>query len=620
MRFRLIHITGLLIFFFTFQKNYSQIHNEVISYKTNISIENNVLAYKMSVEIQISDRAGENLTKVEIPFTKKSKIRSLNAWIEDFNGNIVRKLDKKDFIDISAISDFSLYEDDYVRKFELRHNEYPYKICYSYEQNFNEFLHIADWSPVFSRNTRTRYAELSLETDTGFRLNVYQREISNYKTDIFSNKVTRTWISAYEIPYKVENYALPFEDVVPGVTIMPEVFFYGIQGSAKTWNSFGNWQYRLNEGLDVLPAAEKVHIDNLVENVTDKKEIAKILYHHLQISTRYINVSIDIGGFKPYPAEYVVSNKYGDCKALTNYMKAMLTYVGIPSFYTKILAGEFESQINMEIPGPWFNHIILTIPFAGDTVWLDCTNNTAPFGYPGTFNQNRSALLVDENKSKLIKIPVLKPEEVLESSVTKISVNMDGDASVNYLSQCRGKKYEDLSSIKNQYRATTQDEILKEYNHYFISIKNPEIQSWKIDVPYPDSAFSNLAMNISAHGFAKKLLEYMIFNLPGIGIPYFEPATERKLPVYLPYPVNKTDTAYVNAPSGYSIQLLSAKIVQSDFGNYSIACEMVNNSLKIIRHFELHESVIPVQNYSEFYGFIKSALKEDAVKIILNKL
>ena len=77
---------------------------------------------------------------------------------------------------------------------------------------------------------------------------------------------------------------------------------------------------------------------------------------------RYVNIKLGIGGLKPLPATFVDQKKYGDCKALSNYMNALLKAVGIKSYYAIINAGANEEPATPSFPGDNFDHIILCVP------------------------------------------------------------------------------------------------------------------------------------------------------------------------------------------------------------------------------------------------------------------
>ncbi len=110
----------------------------------------------------------------------------------------------------------------------------------------------------------------------------------------------------------------------------PLNFKYGQSSSWESWISFGNWIYALNKGRDILPDSEKEKIDNLTNGINDNETKAKILYYHMEDYTRYINVAVKIGGLQTYPAEDVCVNRYGDCKALTNYI---ISLIYMPIFF-----------------------------------------------------------------------------------------------------------------------------------------------------------------------------------------------------------------------------------------------------------------------------------------------
>lgn len=52
----------------------------------------------------------------------------------------------------------------------------------------------------------------------------------------------------------------------------------------------------------------------------------------MQQNTRYISIQLGIGGWQPFDAEYVAQKKYGDCKALTNYMFSLLKEAALDQF------------------------------------------------------------------------------------------------------------------------------------------------------------------------------------------------------------------------------------------------------------------------------------------------
>ena len=126
---------SLIIGFISFQiLSFSQDYDaELIVQQTNIEINNNKLTKDLYYEIKIYNRAGEKYTKITIPYSKLYKLSKIEAYIKDSNGRIVKKLKKSEIVERSSISNFSFYEDDFVKEFTLKHNSYPYTIVYSYQ-------------------------------------------------------------------------------------------------------------------------------------------------------------------------------------------------------------------------------------------------------------------------------------------------------------------------------------------------------------------------------------------------------------------------------------------------------------------------------------------------------
>ena len=128
-------------------------------------------------------------------------------------------------------------------------------------------------------------------------------------------------------------------------------------------------------------------------------------YEYVQSKTRYVSIQEGIGGLQPFPASIVDKYGYGDCKALSNYTVALLQEVGVKSFYTKIRAGEGEPDLLLDFPAQQTNHVVVAIPNDKDTIWLECTSQTNPFGYTGSFTGDRYALMITEEGGKIARTP-----------------------------------------------------------------------------------------------------------------------------------------------------------------------------------------------------------------------
>ena len=429
-----------------------------------------------TVELEIENRLGEEYTKIEIPYSKHNKIANIDAWIVDNTGQKVRSLKKSEILDKSHVSAMSLYEDNFIKTFQLKYNNYPYKVCYTYKTTIDQFITIADWSPALYSKIPTTEARLVVSLPKECHYKIFKRDVMILKSDTSENSIKSTYVSKYNKIDLTEPYSEPFEDLKPRLVIVPSHFNYGVDGSTTDWKEFGNWFNKLNKGLNDLPLSEKNIVYELIKNESNKRDVIKILYHYMQDHTRYINVSIGLGGFKSYPASYVAQNKYGDCKALTNYMKSLLEIAGIKSYFVLIDRSFNTEKIIVDLPFPQFNHVLLAVPMNKDTIWIENTENSEAFNFISCSIQNRKALFIDENNSKIISMPTLKKRDVTMYRNIEIKLDQQGHAEANSLFSFRGLYYESFNALTSDFNKDEQDNIIKEY----LPFSNYEVLDWKL--------------------------------------------------------------------------------------------------------------------------------------------
>lgn len=614
---RLIFIISLALVAIVTNAQPSDLQNcEVIKYSTNIVLSDTRLSVTDSVVILINNRNGEKYTRVSVPFDKNTKLSGLSVWIETTDGKKTRELKKSEFQVKSAVDAMSLYEDDFVTTCYAKHNEYPYRIGYTYTRSTSQFIYITDWSPVLFPEIRTRQAKLRVTIPENIKTSAFVRNATLLTKENAGHSVISSYSASFTSPYSREEFASSIDDVEPRVCIVPNEFTMGIKGSYKDWTALGNWHYNLNKNLLDLPPDEIQRIKSVYQGEQSPREITRKLYHYLQDNTRYINVSIGIGGLRTYPAAYVAKNKYGDCKALSNYMKAMLNIAGIQS-YTVIIQNDLQpSQIEFENAFSQFNHVILIVPLQNDTIWIEATSHSMPFNYVHSGIQNRKALLIEENKSRLINTPAFSTNDNSISRKIKIDINELGVAAASTEFVFRGYYFELFNELKSSYHADDQDWFIREYMPFTLY----DLTDWQLEKADRDCSWISLKTHCNIFKALRKAGDEYYFESLPVRTGKFEKPADRKLPLELPFPYMDIDSTEVSIPVGFNIESLPENcVVENDFGCYSSSYRYEGSRLFISKKLVIRAQKCNVEQYKCFYDFIESIRKTDKKIITLKK-
>jgi len=582
--------------------------SEIINWISHNKIAGSKLIRTDTVTMQINIRSGENESNIEIPYTKKDKLSLGDAWIEDMQGNIVRKLNKNEIKDRNAISGFSLYEDDFVKSFQLKHNVYPYKIVYSYQITYSDFLSLFLWHPQYGKQQNIKRFKFTVDIPKNYPIKYKQKVINEPQITIGETSVQYVWTGSYHALKKETNADVSRE--LPGIMALPLTFKYGEKGSWDSWTSFGDWVALLNRNMDALPLSEQQKIDRLLSGITDKKEKARILYKYLQDYTRYVNVKIDVGGLKTYPASYVSENKYGDCKALSNYMKSMLAYTGIPAYYTLINAGVRAGNIDKSFPYQAFNHVIVTVPLENDTLFLECTSKNIPFGYLGTFTQNRDAfMIIPAGGSRFIHTPALTDKDVLCKRIIRIGEN--NDAGIEMV--CRGDEYDEITYIQKE------TELMDKYvRTQLLSDISSNVYQWELSGSGNEKPEVTLKATVKLQNPVKKYGNNLVLpNIP-YDLPALEAPEKRTQNVQIYFPVFRKDSMYYKLNNNSIARLPDPVDIQTEQGSYRMNCTLTNdNNILVAKELLIKSGIRTLDEYTDFYNFITSVRNAEKKNIYL---
>lgn len=606
-------LTGILMLLATSIQ--SQIDNSctVLQNNTSLVFNKNGILETRQVALLIHNKSGDCFTTIRLPYSKLEPIGLAVAQIEQPNGTIVRKLKPKDAVEKSDIASYSLYEDRMVYEFDLRHNVYPYVVRYEYTQKSSNYIQLCNWTPMHHPHLKTEKATLTIQVPSTKKVNAYVEQIGEAAITTNADESTiYTWQGNYS-PMAKELYSVNRYNTVPKVIATTPDFFYGINGNLSSWANLGEWYSKLSQGLDIITTEEKAIVDRLKASSSSTNELVDKLYKHLQTSKRYINVSTDIGGMKPHPANYVCTNGYGDCKALSNYMKAILAYAGINSNLVLVYADEKPLDLPAAFPMMMFNHAILCVPNQGDTIWLECTSSINPTGYLGDGTQNRYVLLVDGPNSKLVRTPKLTPQQCLVSRNCHIAKN----GNTNYNITFNGPSFEVVGGIDNGVSQHWHEYVL---DHYLMP--SFDAKEWRFIKPTTDTPQISLVItgNWGQQSEAQSDVQSYLLSIPQMNIPQLPKNPNRLTPICFPYPTMVVDTTVIETPNGFTkLANAESKTIVGDVASYSKTMSINGNAITIIRQLSIPEGTYPPSSYQDIATHFQAIKKADKERLILNK-
>lgn len=333
-----------------------------------------------------------------------TKVDALEIVIKDINGKKLKTIKRKDFQDEAAYDGFSIANDSRYLTYHILGIPTPYIIEKNINRSWIQTFNLPGFSPYEGKNVSIINSIFQIENHEESNP-VHFYNASNEKMDTFSIAGKMNTLFKFQnIPHtrmEKKNYKSEHGTLI--TPILATFSMEGKSGSYSSWKALGDWIWSLIQETGELNEKSKNEILLLIGEEKNEKEKLKKLYKYLQASMRYVSIQLGIGGWKPMDVQQVHNFKYGDCKALSNYMRYLLKLAGIRSNYVIINAGDQPSFKDTSIVRNAFNHAILVAFPDNDTVFLECTSNLSAPGYQGSFTGNRLCLFIDEHNSGIIK-------------------------------------------------------------------------------------------------------------------------------------------------------------------------------------------------------------------------
>jgi hypothetical protein len=569
----------------------------------------------------ILDENGDGYAQYIGEYDKLVSLNSAVARLFDANGKELKHIKKNDMEDKSGTGESNLITDTRYKENNFYYRNYPYTVEYEDENELNGIRDFDDWFPQSSPKLSVEYSKYTIIAPSDYE--VRYKSFHYDKQPIISEangKKTYTWEIRNLTAKQIEPLAPRWSEIAPRVIMAPSKFeVQGYPGDMSSWKGFGQFMYQLLRDRDILPADIKQKVHELTDKLTNENKKIEVLYDFLQKNTRYVSVQLGIGGWQPFDASYVAQKRYGDCKALSNYMVALLKEAGIKAASVIIKSGRSASPVLTDFSNPNFNHVIACVPHQQDTVWLECTSSILPAGYLSAFTANRYALMVDENGGTLVHTPKYSYKDNLQSRKTTATLSDEGTLTATVRTLYKAEQQDELEDVINYL---PKEKILE---HLKANIDLPTFDIQKFDFvedrkSIPPSIYETL--EITANNYAQ-VSGKRVFIVPNILTRTYRKLKEdssRQYSVEISDEFKDVDTVEIKIPLGYQPEAMPKDIrIENQYGKYQCTTKVEGDKIIYYRLREQYSGSFAASKYAEIQQFYDKIYKADRAKIVMVK-
>ncbi len=565
----------------------------------------------------ISNEQGAPLASFVCSCSKNDKLTSFKGIVTDATGRVIRKLkeselQKTEYSPYLAIDDYKMF---------LNYTPPVYPITISYEwtiDSHDNLIEFPAFCPQDDYDISVKKATYRLQAPKSMNIRYALQHINN-KVEVSdgSSSDQLFTLEVNDLPaLKKESFTLSLSERMPLARFAPTDFsYYGRHGNLHSWKDYGLWEYSLIRGLDLLPQNVCQELHQLTDGLQTPREKVAALYKRLEKTTRYVAVLLGIGGQRPAPAANVCKSGYGDCKGLSNYMRAMLKEVGIASNYTTISTVNRNLLPNFASAGQ-MNHVILQVPLENDTLWLECTNPELPMGYVHDGIAGHNAIEINEQGGRLVRLPVYADSTNLMHSTLDIRIDAQGAADMTIRQETFNQQYEDRLPLLKMDEKDREKALQRIAHIPQADIKHMEVRASESEPKM------RLEADVKSNRYATQTGQRLFVPICPLHRGYTIPngTAERQEDLWLERGYLDVDDITLTIPESYVVEARPKDVnIEYPFATFSFSLQVEDNTIhirnRLLRHSGFYDKALFSQ-LSAFYRTISNTYKQ---KIVLKK-
>lgn len=180
------------------------------------------------------------------------------------------------------------------------------------------------------------------------------------------------------------------------------------------------------EGAIVPGGPLAAEVEKIAAATSDPRKRAAMALQLVQDKVRYLFKGMDNGDYRPQPVALTWSARYGDCKAKSLLLLAMLRALGVEAD-AALVNSSMGDLLGTRLAAPLaFDHVIVRAKIGGETFWLDGTAGGSRDADLADVPPFRRALPLREEGAELVDMPMRRPSR----PETQVALDIDASAGV----------------------------------------------------------------------------------------------------------------------------------------------------------------------------------------------
>ncbi|MEQ1473291.1 MAG: DUF3857 domain-containing protein [Candidatus Acidiferrum sp.] len=566
---------------------------------------------------------GKRFGMVRLNFDSDTRIFGLHGWCIPAQGKDYEVKDKDALETSVGGGNSELLTNVRSKIIQIPAADIGNIVGYEVEQELRPYVLQDDW--LFQRVVPTVESRYTLQLPPGWE---YKAAWFNHAEIVPASLGNNQWQwSVKNVPaVKSEREMPPWRGVAEQMVVSLIPPGGSLNRGFQNWDDMGNWQAGLARGRRDSSPEIKQKVAALTAGAATPLDKMRAIAAFTQKEVRYVAIELGIGGYQPHPATEVFAHRYGDCKDKATLVSAMLSEIGVESYY--IIINSERGAVSPGLPPQIgiFNHAILAVkipdgvsdpslvaylnhPKLGKLLIFDPTDEITPFGQLRGALQANYGLLVTPTGGELLELPQLPASLNTTERFAKLRLDSLGTLSGEIREILHGDP-----AVHERYmmRAATQrsDQIKTIESSLSHSLGTFQITKATMGNLAETSLPFIYNYSLVAENYAKSAGDLLLVRPRVIGYEFndlLETKEPRKYAVEFAGPWRDTDTFEIALPAGYEVDELPPPVnADYSFASYHAKAEVTGRTLKYTRTFEIKELSVPVSKVEELKMFYRA--------------